>query len=198
MQRHQSVDGYIEANEHWREQLIELRGILQRTELEETVKWGAPCYTWKGKNVVGLAAFKTYVGLWFHQGALLTDTDGVLINAQEGKTRALRQWRFDGSSKIPTGTVTAYVQEAMALVERGSEIKPDRSRPLVMAPELADALAADAAAADSFEKLTPGRQREYSEYILEAKRADTRQRRVAKVLPMICQGVGLNDRYRPG
>ena len=196
MQRHKTVEDYIDAHEPWREQLIQLRRILQQTDLEERVKWGAPCYTWKGKNVVGLAAFKSYVGLWFHQGALLEDSDGVLLNAQEGKTRALRQWRFDSASNIPTDTVKAYVLAAVQLAEQGREIKPERSKPLVMAPELADALAGDAEAAAGYKKLTPGRQREYSEYILEAKREDTRQRRVAKVLPMICQGIGLNDRYR--
>ena len=73
MQRHKSVDAYIEAAEYWQEELREVRKILQNTELEETTKWGGPCYTFDGKNVVGLSAFKSYFGLWFFQGVLLKD-----------------------------------------------------------------------------------------------------------------------------
>ena len=85
MLRAKSVDAYIERNPQWAAALKKLRKILNATELEETVKWGGPCYTYEGKNVVGLGSFKSYVGLWFHQGALLKDEAKVLINAQEGK-----------------------------------------------------------------------------------------------------------------
>ena len=81
-------------------------------------------------------------------------------------------------------------------MDQGKEIKPARQQPTETAAELASALEADPVAAEKFAALTPGRQREYSGYVGEAKRADTRQRRVEKVLPMIRQGVGLNDRYR--
>ena len=89
MQRAKSVDEYVENASVWGDELRRLREILKTTPLDEEVKWGGPCYTWKGKNVVGVGAFKSYFGLWFHQGALLSDDAGVLINAQEGKTRAL-------------------------------------------------------------------------------------------------------------
>ena len=78
-----TVDEYIDKAEQWQPELTRLREILNSTGLEETVKWGAPCYTHDGKNVVGIAGFKNYFGLWFHQGALLADAEGVLINAQE-------------------------------------------------------------------------------------------------------------------
>ena len=87
---------------------------------------GAPCYTLNGKMIVGLGAFKSYVALWFYQGALLADTEGVLINAQEGKTKALRQWRFDSKRAIAARKIKAYVREAISLQEQALEIKPDR------------------------------------------------------------------------
>ncbi len=104
--RHKTVDDYIEAAEPWQDELIRLRKILRSTDLEETVKWGAPCYTHDGKNVVGMASFKSYVGLWFHQGALLGDKKKVLINAQEGKTKALRQWRFRRRRRSTLGSLS--------------------------------------------------------------------------------------------
>lgn len=87
MKRAKSVDDYVDQSDQWRDEIRRLREILRSTNLLEEIKWGAPCYTCKGKNVVGLGAFKSYFGLWFHQGALLKDDQKVLINAQEGVTK---------------------------------------------------------------------------------------------------------------
>lgn len=84
MQRAKTVDDYIAHAGAWRDELIRLRNILRATPLQEDVKWGGPCYTYKGRNVVGIGSFKSYFGLWFFQGALLNDDNNVLINAQEG------------------------------------------------------------------------------------------------------------------
>lgn len=73
MKRFDTVDAYIDHHEQYNNELRLLREILNSTGLDETVKWGAPAYIFKGKNVVGIGAFKSYVGLWFHQGALLKD-----------------------------------------------------------------------------------------------------------------------------
>lgn len=91
MKRANSVDDYIKTSDNWQDELVQLRGILAATGLVEEVKWGAPCYTSNGENVVGIGAFKSYFGLWFFQGALLRDDQKVLVNAQEGKTKALRR-----------------------------------------------------------------------------------------------------------
>ena len=196
MKRYTSVDAYIEGAETWHDELVRLREIITRTELEETVKWGAPCYTLGGKNVVGLAAFKAYVGLWFHQGALLSDPDKVLINAQDGKTKALRQWRFTSAREIKVRRVTAYLKEAIELQRAGKTIKPVRQQPLDLPAELVEALDRDAAAHAAFVALTPGRQREYARHVGDAKRAETRVKRVEAAMPLIAAGVGLHDKYR--
>ena len=101
MRRARSVDDYIENSDKWQPELKRLRQVLQATPLKEEVKWGAPCYTHSGKNVVGLAAFKEWVCLWFHQGALLSDDSNVLINAQEGNASSKRCSR--SVPKIDTG-----------------------------------------------------------------------------------------------
>ncbi|MDH3424813.1 MAG: YdeI/OmpD-associated family protein [Acidobacteriota bacterium] len=198
MERHESVDEFLATRTEWKEELVALRSILRSTGLEETVKWGAPVYTFEGKNVVGLGAFKSYFGLWFFQGALLADERKVLINAQEGRTKALRQLRLRSMDEIDRELIRAYVAEAIDLVERGVEIKPGRKKPWTMPAELRAALREHREARASFEALTPGRQREYVEYVASAKRHDTRARRIDKILPMIASGVGLNDRYRSG
>lgn len=196
MKRYTSVDDYIDGAGQWQAELRKLRDILCATELEETVKWGAPCYTCEGKNVVGLGAFKSYVGLWFHQGALLSDPEGVLVNAQEGRTKALRQWRFDSGKDIKVRSIKAYVKEAIELARQGKEIKADRAKPIVIPPELAAAFKADKKAKAAFDALTKGKQREYADHVADAKREATRLSRVEKIIPMIAKGVGLHDKYR--
>ncbi len=84
MAKAKTVDEIIASASYFQNEQERLRAILAETPLTETVKWGAPCYTWRGKNVVGIGGFKTYFGLWFHQGALLEDREGKLINAQAG------------------------------------------------------------------------------------------------------------------
>ena len=196
MKRHKTVEDYIASHAEWASELTRLREILQATELEETVKWGAPCYTLDGKNLVGIGAFKSYFGLWFFQGALLADAAGVLINAQEGKTKALRQWRMQSKRDIKVRTIKSYVREAIAVQRSGAEIKPARNRPVEVPTELDAALRRSRKTRAAFDGLTPGKQREYANYIAEAKRADTKDKRVAKILPMIAAGKGLNDKYR--
>jgi uncharacterized protein YdeI (YjbR/CyaY-like superfamily) len=196
MKRSKSVDDYIKTSEYWQPELKRLREILKATELAEEIKWGAPCYTYDGKNVVGIGAFKSYVGLWFHQGALLGDDKKVLINAQEGKTKALRQWRMNSAKDLKPAIIKRYVKEAIQLVRNGQSVRPVRSKSISVPPELLNALKKNKTAEEYFGQLTPGRQREYAEYISGAKRDETKNSRIAKILPMIKSGIGLNDKYR--
>ncbi len=191
-----TVDDYIAQADRWRDEIARLRAILLDVGLDETVKWGSPCYTRDGRNVVGIGAFRSYFGLWFFQGALLADPAKRLVNAQPGKTRAMRQWRMQSAADIRPRLVRQYASEAAELAARGREIRPRRRPAASLPPELEAALGADNAARTAFDKLTPGRRREFAEFIAGAKRAETRERRVARALPLIREGRGLNDRYR--
>ncbi|MEQ8470058.1 MAG: YdeI/OmpD-associated family protein [Marinoscillum sp.] len=190
-----TVEEYLSKHPEYNKELTLLRTILNNTELEETVKWGIPNYTIKGKNVVGIGAFKSYVGLWFYNGSFLTDKHKVLINAQEGKTKGMRQWRFENISDIDEKLITQYVLEAIENQNQGKEIKPEK-KPVVIPDELKEALSKNSQLSEAFDKLTPGKQKEYGEYIAEAKRSETRQKRLDKIIPMIQLGVGLNDKYK--
>lgn len=196
MKSFKTVDEYILNAKYGKEILIILREILKETELSETLKWGAPVYTINDKNVVGIGAFKSYAGIWFFQGALLTDKAGVLVNAQEGTTKALRQWRFSSAGEIDDKLVLEYVNEAIENQKKGKEIKADRKKPVVIPPELQDAFQENKELENAFNQLTPGCKREYADYVAEAKKEETRIRRVQKILPMILQKKGLNDQYR--
>ena len=125
MQSKITVEDYLNKHQDWKKPLTKFREILLGTDLEETIKWGAPVYSLHGKNVVGTGAFKTYVGLWFFQGAFLKDPAGLLVNAQDGKTKALRQLRFTTKEEIDYDLVKKYIREAIQNQKAGKEIKPD-------------------------------------------------------------------------
>jgi len=193
-----TVSEYLKKTSYWKPELIRLRELLCAMDVEETVRWGQPCYTHAGKLVVGLVAFKSYVGLWFFEGARLPDPDGVLVNAQEGKTKSMRQWRFTSGRDIKPRRIRAYVRDAIAIAtqDKDKPPAPRRAKPLRIPPELKLALDRSARTREAFGALTPGRQREYAEHVAEAKQEATRLRRVTKILPMIRAGKGLSDRHR--
>lgn len=195
MKRFKTVDEFIENQPKWREALELLRNLMLTTELKETVKWGMPVYTLNSKNVVGFGAFKSYFGLWFYQGALLTDKKGKLLNAQEGKTKAMRQWRFESVDEIDERLVMQYVLEAIENQRKGLEIKPVKSKMLILPPELQTALKKNKDLETNFKQLTPSKRRDYAEYIENAKRPETKMKRLDKIIPMILEQKGLNDKY---
>lgn len=143
-----------------------------------------------------MISFKPYFGLWFHQGATLKDTSKKLINAQEGKTKALRQWRMSHANEIKPTIIRRYVKESIANIDKGVAIKPVTARTVAVPKELKAALAQSSTLKAAFGKLTPGKQREYSEHINDASRAATKERRLEKIVPLIMAGSGLHDRYR--
>ena len=194
MIRAKSVDDYIDSAPEWAaENLIVLRQLAIKAGFTEEVKWGAPNYSGKG-IVLGLAAFKGWVSLWFHQGSFLKDEQKKLLAAQE-KTKGLRQWRFLPEEDIEEDLVFAYMLEAKANDQAGKKIKAE-VKTLEVPQLLEDAFKNDAELKSAFDSLTPGKQREYAEHISTAKREATQISRLEKCKPMIKSGVGLHDKYK--
>lgn len=191
------IDAYIEKHSNWKEALSELRAVLKQTEAIETVKWGIPTYTVNGKNVMGIGAFKNHFGLWFFNGSFLSDPKGVLRNAQEGKTRGMRQLNWNSLDEVDLDMVRTYALEAIENQKQGKEIKPQRAtKKLVVPEELKAGFEEDKHLKAAFDKLTPGRQREYADHIGSAKQEKTRLSRLEKCRPMIMSGKGLHDKYK--
>ena len=191
-----SFEEYAEKHQKWKEQLQQLRELLLSTELEETIKWGAPTYVLNNKNVVGLGSFKNHCALWFFNGALLQQNTKLLVNAQEEKTKALRQIRFKENDQLQLSVLKKYIEEAIELQKADKEIKPRKSKPIEIPTELEKAFKNDASLKSAFEKFTKGKQREFTEHIANAKREATKISRLQKCIPMIKAGIGLNDKYR--
>lgn len=197
MKKIKTVNEYIELHPKFSDALTVLRNIINSTELKETIKWSAPVYALNGKNVVGLGAFKHHFGIWFFNGVFLKDEQNLLINAQENKTKALRQMRFKSINEIDKAAVLAYVKEAIENQKLGKEIKPERKTKAVVVPdELGAIFQSNSELHNAFNALTPGKQREYCEHVSSAKREATKLSRIEKITPMILQGLGLYDKYK--
>lgn len=176
---------------------LELLDRLLREEgLTPAIKWGQPTYTLGGTNVAGLGVFKAYYGLWFFQGALLSDPEGLLVAGTEGRTQAQRQLRFQDGAPIDAERVRTYIAEAVNLAREGKSVARPDPRELALPDELSKALDADATLAEAFGGMSHACRREYAEYVAEAKKEETRLRRLEKVIPMILARAGLNDRYK--
>ncbi|MBT8324621.1 MAG: DUF1801 domain-containing protein [Winogradskyella sp.] len=196
MKKVNSVEEYIELNSHFSEALTTLRALILSTELNESIKWNAPVYDLNGKNVVGLGAFKHHFGIWFFNGVFLKDEQKLLVAAQD-KTKGLRQMRFTSADDINSTAVLQYVKEAIENQKLGKEIKITRTKKRKKIPVfLEEKLNKNTSLQQHFNNLSMSKQNEYIDYIDSAKQEKTKLSRLEKIIPMIENEVGLNDKYK--
>ena len=190
MKKYTKPDQYFEDKEDFQKaHLVKLRSILVSCDLEEAIKWHMPAYLCDGKNIIALGSFKKWVALWFHQGVYLSDPAKKLFNVQEGKTAGMRHWRFLEGDELPENQIRSYIEEAIANSRKGLEIKPQKgnSGPIVI-PELIKQAFKDVPGLKTkFELCTEGMKKEYCNYITNAKRAETKLKRLEKIIPLIEQ-----------
>jgi len=188
-----SVDGFIRKSKKWQEELKALRAIILVCPLTEEVKWRVPCYTLDGKNVVLINGFKEFCALSFVKGALLKDEKGILQKI--GQAQAGRWIKLTSARQIAEmkSVLKAYILEAIEVEKSGAKVKMKETSDFPMAEELKSKLDEDASLKKAFEALTPGRQRGYLLYFSGAKQSKTRAERVAKCVPAILRGKGLDD-----
>ncbi len=179
----------------WEEELLFLKSIIDKTELVETIKWGAPIYVYNKRNVIGIGGFKNYFAIWFLNGVFLKDEKKRLINAQEDRTKSMRQWRFTSKEEVNEKEVLEYILEAIENEKQGKIIKPSKKEAIV-SELLQKEIDQNPALAEAFQKFSPYKQYEFLEYIETAKQEKTKLTRIEKVIPMILGNVGLNDKYR--
>jgi uncharacterized protein YdeI (YjbR/CyaY-like superfamily) len=187
------VDAYIERSEKWPAEMARLRPILLDAGLDEQIKWRSPCFTHNGKNIAIFQEMNDFLSLMFFKGALMEDPEGVLVE-QGPNSRSARRFEFTSVVDVDrlAQVISAYVTEAIDVAEAGLEVGPPPELELVA--ELQAALDSDAALAEAFARLTPGRQREYNMHIAGAKQPKTRVARAEKLAPRILEGKGLRDR----
>lgn len=192
------VDAYIGKSAPFARPILDhLREVVHEAcpEVEETMKWSAPHFTYKGL-LCGMMAFKAHCSFGFWKGELVVDE-------KERKAEAMGQFGCITSvtDLPPRDVVVRYVKRAMELNEQGVKApsrggaarKPKPEIPVP--PELSRALARNRKAREAFEGLSPGKRREYLEWIAGAKRDDTRAKRLATTVEWLEEGKTLNWKY---
>lgn len=188
------VDFFFEKANSWQKEFQKLRNIVLDCGLEETLKWGQPCYTYQNSNVVLIHGFKEYCALLFFKGALLNDSNAILIQQTEN-VQAARQVRFTNLKDITKieKTLKAYIYEAIEAEKAGLKVVLKKTAAFKMPDEFKNKLAKNTALKKAFEALTPGRQRAYLLHFAQPKQSATRESRIEKYTPHILAGKGLND-----
>lgn len=188
------VDWFFKKDTKWQDEYKKLRDILLSFGLTEELKWGHPCYTLNGSNVVLIHGFKAYCALLFHKGALLKDSKKILIQQTEN-VQSARQIRFNHLDQITDmePVLRAYMKEAIKVEKAGLKVELKKTSEFTMPVEFKTALSKNAALKKGFNALTPGRQRGYLLYFSSAKLAKTREDRIKKYIPKILNGKGLDD-----
>lgn len=188
------VDFFFEKKGQWQEAFVLLRSIVLDCGLTEELKWGHPCYTLDGKNIVLLHGFKDYCALLFFKGALMKDPKGLLIQQTEN-VQAARQIRFTEAKEIVKlkATLKSYVREALAVEQSGAKVALKKTTAFPVPEELKEKFKAMPELKKAFQALTPGRQRAYLLHFSSPKQTATRTSRIEKSVKPILEGKGLND-----
>lgn len=190
-----SLGGTPECKVHsWQQELTELRRIVLECGLDEECKWGAPCYTFQGKNILMISALKDSAVISFFKGSLLHDEPGLLSFAG-ANSQVAKMMRFIHAEDIlkVEEQIKTYIFEAVEVEKAG--LKVQRSTAPDLPEELLRKFEELPAFQTAFEALTPGRQRGYLLYFLQPRQAQTRENRIEKCVPKILNGEGLQDKY---
>ena len=178
----------------WQKELKQLRKIVLDCGLTEELKWGVPCYSFSKSNIVLIHVFKEYCALLFFKGALLKDTNGILIQ-QTKNVQAARQIRFSNAKEIVKlkAILKAYIFEAIEVEKAGLKVPLKKTAEFSMPEEFNHKLNKNAALKTAFYALTPGRQRGYLLHFSAPRQSKTIESRIEKCMPQILNGKGLND-----
>jgi uncharacterized protein YdeI (YjbR/CyaY-like superfamily) len=180
----------------WRTELETLRSIVMQHDLKEELKWGAPCYTYNGKNVILLSALKDAVVISFLKGSLIEDKKNILHKAGENSNVA-RIVKFKTADEIISvqQELNNFIKAAIDIENKGLKISK-KTNDIQIPIELEEIFRADAALKKAFIALTPGKQRGYIIYFTQPKQVETRIKRIEKCREKILNGEGLNDTYK--
>lgn len=193
-QMNPKVDFFFDKAGKWQEAYEQLRMLVLECGLTEELKWGVPCYTFQKGNVVLIHGFKEYCAILFPKGALLKDTDGILIQ-QTDNVQAARQVRFTHVGEIIElkQVLKTYIFQAIEVERTGLKVEMKKTSEFAVSEEFQAKLDENPVLEKAFKALTPGRQRAYLLHFSQPKQAKTREARIEKCMEAILNGLGLND-----
>ena len=191
------IDAYIASRAPFAQKILHhLRSMIHRAcpTVEETMKWSAPFFLYKGQLLCNLGGFAQHAtfGFWRGREVVGDAPHGIDAMGQFGRLTALEDLPDDA-------TLIALIEKAMALTDQGAKpLRPPRApkAEIAVPADLAQALAGDAVAAAVFSAFAPSQRREYLEWITDAKRPKTRERRIAQAIAWMAEGRQRNWKYQ--
>ncbi|HEX8076980.1 MAG TPA: YdeI/OmpD-associated family protein [Chthoniobacterales bacterium] len=191
------IDAYIAKSADFAKPILKhLRKVVHAgcPEVQETLKWSMPHFDHKGV-MCGMAAFKEHCAFGFWKADLILDRGQRTEKSGMGSFGCIKSLADLPNEK----TLIGYVKKAAALNEAGikapGRAKPKKREPLPMPDDLTAALKKNAKARKTFEAFSPSHQREYIEWITEAKREETRKHRLATSVEWLSEGKARNWKY---
>jgi uncharacterized protein YdeI (YjbR/CyaY-like superfamily) len=191
------VDAYIANSKDFAKPILaHLRNVVHAVcpEVEETMKWSFPNFMYKGM-LCSMASFKEHCAFGFWKSSLVLENGGGETEEGMGHFGRITKLSDLPSKKVLTG----YIKKAMKLNEDGvkkpTPPKPKTPRKLVVPDDLEKALQGNAAARATFDKFSPSHQREYVEWITEAKTEATRNKRLQTAIEWMVEGKPRNWKY---
>lgn len=190
------IDAYIAKAQPFAQPMMErLRSAVQAAcpEVEETLKWSSPSFIYHGKILCGFAAFKAHMAFHFWDGQAVT-------GKKAGEAGGMGQFgKMTSMADLPNDKdIAAFVKKGMKLIDGGESRKraAKPAKPAIPMPDdVAKALATNKAAQAAFDAFPPSCRREYLEWITEAKRPETREKRIAQTVAQCAEGKRMNWKY---
>jgi uncharacterized protein YdeI (YjbR/CyaY-like superfamily) len=197
------IDAYISKVAPFAQPILShLRDVVHAAcpNVEETWKWSFPHFDYKGSILCSMAAFKQHATFGFFKASLMDDPHGILKTI--GKTAMGNLGQIKDIRELPNDKILKeYIRQAMKLNEAGVKVSKPKTEKVKEpdTPEyFAKALKKNKAANTAFENFTPGKKKEYIEWLEGAKTEATREKRLVTAIEYISEGKGLNWKYQKG
>ena len=196
MARDERVDAYIERQAEFAKPILtKLRAMVHAAcpDCDETLKWSMPSFIYKGSILAGMAAFKAHATFGFWQAKLVVGQTGREREAMGSFGRLTRVEDLPDDA-----TMAALIRKAMTLVDTGEKAPRPVKHPkpaLETPPDLLEALAANEAARATFDDFPPSARRDYLDWLADAKRPETRAKRLAQAVEWMAEGKRRHWKY---
>ncbi len=200
MSKDPRIDAYIAKAQPFAQEILrEFRSIIHDfcPEVVETMKWSFPHYMFKNTILCSTASFKAHCafGFWMHRS--MSDQFGLFKREQEGGMGSIGKMRSTNDIP-PREQLGVYIHEAMQLIEAGVKLKTTSKtlRAVEIPEDLAEILTKNPQAQSFFDSLSPSHKREYTEWISNAKREETRLNRLKTTLNNLLEGKTKEWKYQ--
>ncbi len=181
--------------------LIYIQSVVHKAcpEVEEQIKWAFPSFIYKGKILCFMSSFKEHCAFGFWLASKMQDPDSIFKDSND-KNSAMGQFgKLRSIKDLPSEkTLLKYIKQAMRLIDEGVSLPKKTSKevkPIVIPEIINEAFKKDLVAKKNFEKMSPSHQREYVEWIAEAKQESTKHRRLVQMMEWLKESKSRNWKY---